>query len=162
MKRGFTIVELLVVIVVIAILAAITIVAYNGIQNRGNDTAVQSDLHQIGSQILQYSIVNGALPVTIPELTSLSMKVSGGAYGNPYVAAGLDYNMAYCRLSSSGKFAVIAASKSGNVFAFSVDSVKSAVGPMTTIATTCANNGFSGASTTWFYNGGTWQFGIQS
>lgn len=30
-RRGFTIVELLIVIVVIAILAAITIVAYNGI-----------------------------------------------------------------------------------------------------------------------------------
>ena len=33
-SRGFTIVELLIVIVVIAILAAITVVAYNGIQNR--------------------------------------------------------------------------------------------------------------------------------
>ncbi|MBM3210423.1 type II secretion system protein [Candidatus Saccharibacteria bacterium] len=34
LKLGFTIVELLIVIVVIAILAAITIVAYNGIQTR--------------------------------------------------------------------------------------------------------------------------------
>jgi prepilin-type N-terminal cleavage/methylation domain-containing protein len=33
---GFTIVELLIVIVVIAVLAAITIVAFNGIQNRAN------------------------------------------------------------------------------------------------------------------------------
>ena len=33
-KSGFTIVELLIVIVVIGILAAITIVAYNGIQSR--------------------------------------------------------------------------------------------------------------------------------
>lgn len=35
-QRGFTIVELLIVVVIIAILAAITIVAYNGIQNRAN------------------------------------------------------------------------------------------------------------------------------
>lgn len=39
-SRGFTIVELLIVIVVIAILAAITIVAYSGIQNRARDVAV--------------------------------------------------------------------------------------------------------------------------
>lgn len=38
--NGFTIVELLVVIVVIAILAAITLVSYNGIRNRAYNTAI--------------------------------------------------------------------------------------------------------------------------
>ena len=42
--RGFTIVELLIVIVVIAILAAITVVAYNGIQQRANNARRDSDL----------------------------------------------------------------------------------------------------------------------
>ena len=37
---GFTIVELLIVVVVIAILAAITIVAYNGVIAKTNDAAV--------------------------------------------------------------------------------------------------------------------------
>jgi len=44
--RGFTIVELLIVIVVIGILAAITIVAYNGIQQRATTAAVTSAVDQ--------------------------------------------------------------------------------------------------------------------
>ena len=36
-QTGFTIVELLIVIVVIGILAAITIVAFNGVQQRARD-----------------------------------------------------------------------------------------------------------------------------
>ena len=46
-NKGFTIVELLIVIVVIAILAAISIVAYNGIQNRGKAAAAQSAANSI-------------------------------------------------------------------------------------------------------------------
>ena len=49
-KQGFTIVELLIVIVVIAILAAITIVSYNGITNSANDSSVKSDLRNIGAK----------------------------------------------------------------------------------------------------------------
>lgn len=43
-KSGFTIVELLIVIVIIAILAAITVVAYNGIQDRAKSSSASSAL----------------------------------------------------------------------------------------------------------------------
>lgn len=46
-QYGFTIVELLIVIVVIGILAAITIVAYNGIQDRARKTKINSDLNSL-------------------------------------------------------------------------------------------------------------------
>lgn len=44
--RGFTIVELLIVVVVIAVLAAITVVAYNGITNQAKASAQAQDIAQ--------------------------------------------------------------------------------------------------------------------
>ena len=49
-QKGFTIVELLIVIVVIGILAAITIVSFNGVQNRAHDTAIRSNLSAIAKK----------------------------------------------------------------------------------------------------------------
>lgn len=54
LTKGFTIVELLIVIVVIGILAAIVLVSYNGIQNRAKITVVQSDLNGAAKQLENY------------------------------------------------------------------------------------------------------------
>ena len=61
-NTGFTIVELLIVIVVIAILAAITIVAYNGIQARARDTARIEKVTAIAKAIELYQADNGRYP----------------------------------------------------------------------------------------------------
>lgn len=60
--RGFTIVELLIVIVVIAILAAITIVSYNGIQQRARNAATISTIQQVSNLVLLYQTQMGKLP----------------------------------------------------------------------------------------------------
>ncbi|AHB42068.1 General secretion pathway protein G [Candidatus Saccharibacteria bacterium RAAC3_TM7_1] len=57
-QTGFTIVELLIVIVVIAILAAITIVAYNSIQARARDNVRKQDLAQISKALKLYAVDN--------------------------------------------------------------------------------------------------------
>lgn len=60
-RPGFTIVELLIVIVIIGILAAISIIAYNGIQNKAADSVVKSDLRQ-ATQKTKAALVTEELP----------------------------------------------------------------------------------------------------
>lgn len=67
-KRGFTIVELLIVIVVIGILATIVIVTYQGVQNKANTTTNQTLAKGILGKIEAYNSVNTGFPNSIAEL----------------------------------------------------------------------------------------------
>lgn len=69
-QRGFTIVELLIVIVVIAILAAITIVAYNGIQNRGKASAAQSAQNVMIKKAEAANAVASAYPASATDFSA--------------------------------------------------------------------------------------------
>ncbi len=61
-SRGFTIVELLIVIVIIGILAALVIVSYNGIQSRARDTERIVKVKAMAKAIEQYYVDNGYYP----------------------------------------------------------------------------------------------------
>lgn len=62
-KSGFTIVELLIVIVVIGILSAIVVVAYNGIQERARDSQRKSDIASITKALEMYYLDHDRYPL---------------------------------------------------------------------------------------------------
>lgn len=67
-NHGFTIVELLVVIVVIGILAAISIVAYNGIANRAIDSKMAVTADTLKKKVLVKQVTDGkATPTNNPS-----------------------------------------------------------------------------------------------
>lgn len=75
LNRGFTIVELLIVIVVIGILATIVIVAYNGIQQRAHVAVLNSDLSGAITTLGIANAKNGTYPA---DLVSAGLKASPG------------------------------------------------------------------------------------
>lgn len=80
---GFTIVELLVVIVVIGILAAITVVSYTGISQKAIVSSLQSDLSSSARQLNLFNVDNDQYPASVddcpsPAAGNICLKFSGG------------------------------------------------------------------------------------
>ncbi len=65
-RSGFTIVELLIVVVVIAILAAITLVAYNGITASARESALKADLNTTAKKVGITQAETGSYPSSKP------------------------------------------------------------------------------------------------
>ena len=68
--QGFTIVELLIVIVVIAILAAITVAAYNGIQNRSRTSAGSANASSVLKKAELYNSLYSGYPTYCQLVTN--------------------------------------------------------------------------------------------
>lgn len=94
-ERGFTIVELLIVIVVIGILAAIVIVSYVGIQKQAVKTVLQSDLHNAGNS-MQIAYLDGSgyptvLPASVRSSPGVILSLASGG-GDVYTGLSATQN----------------------------------------------------------------------
>lgn len=107
-QKGFTIVELLIVIVVIGILAAITIVAFNGVQGRAHDSTVQSNVNSFGKALMAYQVDNPTPPRSASVLASIMENmITRGSYPSNNANA-----IHYCTNGTS--FVIGGTSASGN------------------------------------------------
>ena len=90
-RSGFTIVELLIVIVVIGILAAITIVSFNGVTARAENMKTISGVTAYAKAFSMYAIENGSYP-SAPAYPCLGSPVSGSCARVVTVAGQCDFS----------------------------------------------------------------------
>ncbi|MFO0971185.1 MAG: prepilin-type N-terminal cleavage/methylation domain-containing protein [Candidatus Saccharimonadales bacterium] len=77
-QKGFTIVELLIVIVIIGILATIGFVAFSGAQNKANKSKAESTLSQVKSKLGEYYATNNTYPADKAAVKTFLESDEGG------------------------------------------------------------------------------------
>lgn len=111
-RSGFTIVELLIVVVVVAILAAITVVAYNGIQQRAQRSSVQSTSSQVSKQLEAYAATNSGIYPEPAALESTTILGTGNAANYRYETT--TARDAYCISTANAATSISSANINGS------------------------------------------------
>ena len=82
-QRGFTLIELMIVVAIIGILTAIAFPLYANIQSRARVAKAQADLRTLASAVVVYSAHSGSLPAALADLTGVV--VAAGVAAGPFV-----------------------------------------------------------------------------
>jgi general secretion pathway protein G len=86
-KSGFTLIEILLVVVIIGILAAVAIPRLGGRVGQAKESAAKADINNVGMALRLYEVDNGNYPSSLQGLVTASG--GGGTWRGPYLEKGV-------------------------------------------------------------------------
>jgi prepilin-type N-terminal cleavage/methylation domain-containing protein len=123
-EGGFSLIELLVVVIIIGILAAIAIPIYVGVQNTARDSQVKSDLVNAKHQMVIAYQETGSFPATIADLKTAGFSPSA------QTTDGYTVNWQMFNVSTSGFCIRAWADTPGDAADLWIDGTSGVVGPI--------------------------------
>lgn len=75
-ERGFTLVEIIVVIAVIGLLSMVVFASFDDSRKKARDTARHADIQQIGAALQAYGVTYGSYPPNLDALVSVGLLLS--------------------------------------------------------------------------------------
>ncbi len=94
-RRGFTLIEMMIVIVVIAILVGTLLPQFRGAQDEASEQRARSELRTLATAIESYYIHNSnTLPANLAAMTTVTPRIVTTIPNDPFRASGTAYSYA--------------------------------------------------------------------
>ena len=129
-KKGFTIIELLIVIAVIAILVGIALPRFKGMRDEGNITRAKGELRTLQTAVESYRIHTGAYPAAVAfeaTLIAATPQIFSATMNDPFTSPAVPYVLVLSSGTTGNFYAIYSVGPAANGTVSAVDNTTGAI-----------------------------------